>query len=111
MLHCQQILKYFLTEVIHIKARFGFFYDTAGPEKYVRLSYNVKQAKKEFSYNKFRFQMICDSVSDSKKVYIIGSGIVGLCCALHLQRDGWDITIIDKVGPGESCSYGHAGVL
>ncbi|MGY8700638.1 MAG: NAD(P)/FAD-dependent oxidoreductase [bacterium] len=42
---------------------------------------------------------------------IIGSGIVGLCCALYLQRDGWEVTIIDKVGPGESCSYGHAGVL
>ncbi len=55
--------------------------------------------------------MISDSISDSKKVNIIGSGIVGLCCALHLQRDGWGVTIIDKVGPGESCSYGHAGVL
>ena len=55
--------------------------------------------------------MISNSISDSRKVNIIGSGIIGLCCALHLQRDGWDVTIIDKVGPGESCSYGHAGVL
>jgi glycine/D-amino acid oxidase-like deaminating enzyme len=47
----------------------------------------------------------------TKNVHIIGAGIVGLCCALHLQRDGWQVTLIDKVGPGESCSFGHAGVL
>ena len=55
--------------------------------------------------------MISNTISGSRKVNIIGSGIVGLCCALYLQRDGWEVTIIDKVGPGESCSYGHAGVL
>lgn len=55
--------------------------------------------------------MSSNTLPNTKNVHIIGAGIVGLCCALHLQRDGWQVTLIDKVGPGESCSFGHAGVL
>ncbi|MBL8791442.1 MAG: FAD-binding oxidoreductase [Rhizobiales bacterium] len=40
---------------------------------------------------------------------IIGAGIVGMSTAAFLQRAGHDVTIIDRVGPGEGCSFGNAG--
>lgn len=44
-------------------------------------------------------------------VTIIGAGIVGICCARWLQRDGCDVAVIDPVPPGESCSFGNAGII
>jgi D-amino-acid dehydrogenase len=46
-----------------------------------------------------------------KTVTIIGAGIVGVCCAIYLQRLGFEVTIIDRAAPGQSCSQGNAGVL
>ncbi|MBM3571777.1 MAG: FAD-dependent oxidoreductase [Alphaproteobacteria bacterium] len=46
-----------------------------------------------------------------KNVTVIGAGIVGMCCATYLQRDGYKVTVIDSVAPGESCSRGNAGGL
>ena len=40
---------------------------------------------------------------------MIGGGIVGVCCALQLQRDDRRVTLIDLRGPGEACSSGNAG--
>ncbi len=45
------------------------------------------------------------------RVIVIGAGIVGVCCALELRKKGFDVTILDRVAPGESCSFGNAGVL
>ncbi len=27
---------------------------------------------------------------------VIGAGIIGVCCALQLQREGWAVTLIDR---------------
>ena len=40
---------------------------------------------------------------------IIGAGIVGISTAAFLQRSGYKVTIIDRVPPGEGCSFGNAG--
>ncbi len=40
---------------------------------------------------------------------MVGCGIVGVCCALYLQRDGHNVIVIDRNGPGEGCSSGNAG--
>ncbi len=40
---------------------------------------------------------------------IIGAGIVGMSTAAFLQKTGHDVTVIDRVGPGEGCSFGNAG--
>ena len=40
---------------------------------------------------------------------MVGCGIVGVCCALYLQRDGHSVVVIDPGGPGEACSSGNAG--
>ena len=44
-------------------------------------------------------------------IAVIGAGIVGMCCARWLQRDGHRVTVFDPVAPGESCSFGNAGII
>ncbi|MGZ0187929.1 MAG: NAD(P)/FAD-dependent oxidoreductase, partial [Alphaproteobacteria bacterium] len=44
-------------------------------------------------------------------VTIIGAGIVGASCALHLLQDGWKVTIVDPELPGSQTSYGNAGAI
>ena len=45
----------------------------------------------------------------SAEVLIIGAGIVGVCCAAYLQRAGFRVTLIDRLPPGNGCSFGNAG--
>ena len=40
---------------------------------------------------------------------IIGAGIAGISTAAFLQRSGYKVTIIDRLPPGEGCSFGNAG--
>jgi D-amino-acid dehydrogenase len=44
-------------------------------------------------------------------VIVIGGGIVGVCCALSLQRDGADVTLLDPAGPGGHASASNAGMI
>lgn len=44
-------------------------------------------------------------------ITVIGGGIVGLSCALQLQRDGHRVTVMERAGPGEGCSFGNAGCI
>jgi D-amino-acid dehydrogenase len=44
-------------------------------------------------------------------IAIVGAGIVGVCSASALQRDGHKVTIFDPVAPGGSCSFGNLGSL
>jgi D-amino-acid dehydrogenase len=46
-----------------------------------------------------------------RKITVLGAGIVGICCASHLQRDGHQVTLIDRGQPGRGTSYGNAGIL
>jgi D-amino-acid dehydrogenase len=48
---------------------------------------------------------------DRKTVAVIGAGIVGVATAIWLQRDGHDVVLIDRKGPGEGTSHGNGGVL
>ncbi|PUB14981.1 NAD(P)/FAD-dependent oxidoreductase [Yoonia sediminilitoris] len=45
------------------------------------------------------------------KIIVAGAGIVGVSCAIWLQRAGHDVTIIDRAGPASGTSHGNAGVL
>ncbi len=45
------------------------------------------------------------------RVIVIGAGIVGTCCALELRKKGLEVTLVDPAPPGQSCSFGNAGVL
>ena len=43
------------------------------------------------------------------RVAVIGAGIVGVSCALHLQRASQSVTLIDPRAPGTATSFGNAG--
>jgi D-amino-acid dehydrogenase len=45
------------------------------------------------------------------KVTIIGGGVIGLCSAYYLCKDGHEVTIIEKGNFGEGCSYGNMGYV
>ncbi|MEI9920239.1 MAG: FAD-dependent oxidoreductase [Bacteroidota bacterium] len=47
----------------------------------------------------------------SKRIGIIGGGIVGLCSAFYLNRAGYKVTIIDKGDLTDGCSFGNAGMI
>lgn len=52
-----------------------------------------------------------ESSSEKREIVVLGAGIVGIACALNLVRDGHDVTVVDRVLPGEGCSRGNAGML
>ncbi|CAJ0786536.1 D-amino acid dehydrogenase 1 [Ralstonia mannitolilytica] len=45
------------------------------------------------------------------QITVVGAGIVGTACALQLQREGHQVTLLDQAGIGEGCSFGNAGCL
>jgi len=49
----------------------------------------------------------------SRSVIVIGAGITGVSTAEWLRRAGADVTLIDRVNPGDPAqtSYGNAGLL
>ena len=47
----------------------------------------------------------------SEQVTVLGAGMVGVSCALELQRQGFQVRLLDRRGPGEETSYGNAGLL
>lgn len=51
--------------------------------------------------------------SEPRDITVIGAGIVGMSCALFLQRDGHRVTVIDPVDPGSDAqtSFGNAGSI
>lgn len=50
-------------------------------------------------------------MNPSRDVLVIGAGIVGTCCALYLQREGFKVALMDRGAPGEGASFGNAGNL
>ncbi|MGX6998732.1 NAD(P)/FAD-dependent oxidoreductase [Caballeronia sp. KNU42] len=44
-------------------------------------------------------------------VVVIGGGIVGVCCALYLQRDGYVVTLVDPAAPGDSTAKWSCGQM
>lgn len=49
-------------------------------------------------------------MSENLKIGIIGAGIQGVCNALFLKKNGYNVTLFDRDEPGNlSASYGNAG--
>jgi len=46
-----------------------------------------------------------------KKVSIIGGGIIGLCSAYYLAKEGFQVSVFDKSDMTDGCSYGNAGMI
>lgn len=49
--------------------------------------------------------------SEKGNVLILGGGVVGLCSAYYLLRDGWKVVLLDKGDLTNSCSNGNAGMI
>ena len=47
----------------------------------------------------------------SKKVIVVGGGIIGLCSAYYLQKEGHQVAIVDQSNLDSGASYVNAGFL
>ena len=52
-------------------------------------------------------------MTDKLTIIVAGGGITGVSTAEWLRRDGHDVTLIDRIAPGDSgqASYGNGGIL
>ena len=48
---------------------------------------------------------------EKEKAVVIGGGIVGVCCALYLQREGYRVTLVDPAAPGDSTAKWSCGQM
>jgi len=44
-------------------------------------------------------------------VIVLGAGMVGVSTALHLQKRGQAVVLVDRRGAGEETSYGNTGII
>ena len=54
--------------------------------------------------------MTSNSIS-MKRVSIVGGGIIGLCSAYYLAKEGYEVTVFDQSAMDDGCSYGNAGMI
>jgi D-amino-acid dehydrogenase len=46
-----------------------------------------------------------------RQVTIIGGGVIGLSCAYYLQKEGYEVTVIDRGEITDGTSFGNAGYV
>lgn len=44
-------------------------------------------------------------------VVVLGAGIIGICIAVHLQKRGRAVVLLDRRGAAEETSFGNAGLI
>lgn len=44
-------------------------------------------------------------------VTIVGAGIIGLCSAYYLQKEGYEVLVIDRNNITDGCSFGNMGYM
>lgn len=42
---------------------------------------------------------------------VLGGGIVGVSIAVHLQKRGRSVALVDRKPPGNETSFGNAGLI
>ncbi|MBY6030334.1 FAD-binding oxidoreductase [Halomonas sp. DP8Y7-1] len=47
----------------------------------------------------------------SRKMVVVGAGMVGVSVAWHLSQRGHQVTLVDRREPGRETSYGNAGII
>ncbi|MBB4568641.1 NAD(P)/FAD-dependent oxidoreductase [Rhizobium leucaenae] len=47
----------------------------------------------------------------TKDAIVLGAGIVGVSTAIHLQRRGRQVILVDRKAPGKETSFGNAGLI
>jgi D-amino-acid dehydrogenase len=51
------------------------------------------------------------NAAESETAVVVGGGIVGTCCALYLQRSGYQVTLVDPAEPGDSTAKWSCGQI
>ncbi|HAU11923.1 MAG TPA: amino acid dehydrogenase, partial [Gammaproteobacteria bacterium] len=51
---------------------------------------------------------LAEHSQERRNIAVIGAGIVGVSCALHLQQAGFNVTLFDRDEPGSGATYGNA---
>ena len=44
-------------------------------------------------------------------ITIIGGGVIGLCSAYYLQKEGYEVTVIERGNITDGCSFGNMGYM
>jgi D-amino-acid dehydrogenase len=52
-----------------------------------------------------------ENITNKEHITIIGSGIIGLFSAYYLNKEGHDVTIIERTNGDDGCSMGNAGMI
>jgi len=47
----------------------------------------------------------------SKRVLVVGGGVIGAACSHELAKSGFEVTVIDKGAWGSGCSHGNCGFI
>src|SRR4051794_12733789 len=50
-------------------------------------------------------------IATMRSVIVLGAGMIGVATALHLQRRGWSVVLVDRKPPGRETSYGNTGII
>jgi len=50
-------------------------------------------------------------LKSANSTIIIGGGVIGLSCAYYLQKEGYNVTVIDKGDITDGCSFGNMGFM
>ena len=45
------------------------------------------------------------------KIHIVGGGVIGLCAAWYLRKEGCEVTVIDEGNLSDGTSFGNAGMV
>jgi len=45
------------------------------------------------------------------KAIIVGAGVVGLCCAYYLDKEGFEVIVVDRNDITDGCSFGNMGYI
>ncbi|MCI0703149.1 MAG: FAD-dependent oxidoreductase [Planctomycetia bacterium] len=47
----------------------------------------------------------------SKRVIVVGGGVIGACCAYYLAKAGHSVMVLDRAGFGTGCSHANCGYV
>src|SRR5438045_8638031 len=55
--------------------------------------------------------MTKQKLAKKMKITIVGGGVIGLCCAYYLNKEGYEVTVIDRNNITDGCSFGNMGYI